>query len=563
MEEEGGFDYRWVYGLERLSVKITSEGTNWWGQHVTEDILKDYTHQDRMGSTVNLSDQFGRVVGRADYNEWGEITYREALSISSSYRRIYPQLNYTGYDWDDVLGMYYAKARFYSADDKRFVAMDPIKGSVVAPLSLVSYLYCVDNPLRYVDPLGLELVGVNRVEFFLSSPSNFDIDASTMDVRYKNQELLVNLKDIMDAYGFKPGTGAGPNIYSNDKNVYLKFSDDRSQIFAASTSNYMRQKREENSMIPMLWNLPRYSTSMNPLLDPSYALTPLRRSMISEIDGTQYVNLDYFVKLMCSMGDSRSVDFPQWTISHYAISRAIEQYKLNDVQANMLLKANEYYRQNVELQNWTTVFAFEGAGAMFDEEGKKYGPWGDYHPYGQFNAMMVSVDQKGNILALSKNGSTLPDKPEKGKGTIFEGIYNLRDWMHETRSSNYAAATLNEAGKISSYKDKTDAFSWVINFHTAGISTEPNGWSEGCILVFEDDYIEFGIKTGFLTDDSNTFSQSGWGVIHTQLTEKYRKGFNGKIVIDRTVLYNLLIQDVEANKETLEFYFGSNWRAKE
>ena len=51
--------------------------------------------------------------------------------------------------------MYYAKARFYSADDKRFVAMDPIKGSITDPLSLVSYLYCVNNPLRYVDPLGL------------------------------------------------------------------------------------------------------------------------------------------------------------------------------------------------------------------------------------------------------------------------------------------------------------------------------------------------------------------------------------------------------------------------
>ena len=44
------------------------------------------------------------------------------------------------------MGMYYAKARFYSADDKRFVAIDPIKGQITDPLSLVSYLYCVDNP---------------------------------------------------------------------------------------------------------------------------------------------------------------------------------------------------------------------------------------------------------------------------------------------------------------------------------------------------------------------------------------------------------------------------------
>ena len=62
MEEEGGFDDRWVYGLDKLSVKITSEGTNWWGQNVKTDILKDYLHQDRLGNTTNLTDKFGRVV---------------------------------------------------------------------------------------------------------------------------------------------------------------------------------------------------------------------------------------------------------------------------------------------------------------------------------------------------------------------------------------------------------------------------------------------------------------------------------------------------------------------
>ena len=37
------------------------------------------------------------------------------------------------------------------------MAMDPVKGQIVEPLSLVPYVYCVDNPLRWVDPLGLRL----------------------------------------------------------------------------------------------------------------------------------------------------------------------------------------------------------------------------------------------------------------------------------------------------------------------------------------------------------------------------------------------------------------------
>ncbi|WP_289299236.1 RHS repeat-associated core domain-containing protein, partial [Xylanibacter rodentium] len=74
---------------------------------------------------------------------------------TSAYRRIYPEANYTGHDWDDVLGMFYAKARFYDPAAKRFVAMDPVKGDVFEPMTLVPYIYCEDNPLKYVDPMGL------------------------------------------------------------------------------------------------------------------------------------------------------------------------------------------------------------------------------------------------------------------------------------------------------------------------------------------------------------------------------------------------------------------------
>ena len=205
MHEEGGFDYRWVHGLDRLSVKITSEGTNWWGQNVKQDILKDYTHQDRMGSTTNMTDKFGRIVGRADYNEWGEITYKEALSITSAYRRIYPEANYTGHDWDDVLGMFYAKARFYDPAAKRFVAMDPVKGNVTDPMSLVPYIYCVDNPLKYVDPLGL--LKVDNITI------NSAVEGNVLNRNFSSKDTYIHISDalsILARMGIYVNYEAGP-----------------------------------------------------------------------------------------------------------------------------------------------------------------------------------------------------------------------------------------------------------------------------------------------------------------------------------------------------------------
>lgn len=67
---------------------------------------------------------------------------------------------YTGYRYDDILDVYFAKARMYDAGDKRFTARDLVKGSVGAPLTLAAYTYVLDNPLKWVDPRGLEIARV-------------------------------------------------------------------------------------------------------------------------------------------------------------------------------------------------------------------------------------------------------------------------------------------------------------------------------------------------------------------------------------------------------------------
>lgn len=61
--------------------------------------------------------------------------------------------------------MYYAKARFYDAHDRRFTAVDPIldpsgydlREYVQNPVQLVQYLYVQNKPLVYIDMLGEDL----------------------------------------------------------------------------------------------------------------------------------------------------------------------------------------------------------------------------------------------------------------------------------------------------------------------------------------------------------------------------------------------------------------------
>jgi len=71
-----------------------------------------------------------------------------------------------------VLGIYYAKARMYDPGDRRFMAADPIMGNVRNPQTLNLFVYCLDNPLKYIDPLGELSISysASKLIYWIKSP---------------------------------------------------------------------------------------------------------------------------------------------------------------------------------------------------------------------------------------------------------------------------------------------------------------------------------------------------------------------------------------------------------
>lgn len=166
MEHEvNGLDYRYVYGNERLSVNISpiENGSG----HIVESgavgqQIRLYYHQDLRGTVDYLTSPVSqKVESWTHYNEWGEITHNAVLKCGQ--RELDLVKHYATHDFDVVLNMYYAKARMYDAENRRFTSLDPIMdGSVydiseqvTDPMMFTQYLYVKENPLRWVDPLGL------------------------------------------------------------------------------------------------------------------------------------------------------------------------------------------------------------------------------------------------------------------------------------------------------------------------------------------------------------------------------------------------------------------------
>jgi len=151
--ELNGLEYRYVYGNDRLSVNITGVDTSAGNLIEKVNQIRLYYHMDYLGTADYLtSPMTGKVESWTHYNEWGEITHNAVLKCGQ--RELDMVKRYATHDYDSVLGMYYAKARFYDAQNRRFVEIDSVKGNIMEPMSMVQYLYVINNPTNYIDILG-------------------------------------------------------------------------------------------------------------------------------------------------------------------------------------------------------------------------------------------------------------------------------------------------------------------------------------------------------------------------------------------------------------------------
>jgi len=128
----------YVYGLDRLA-------------QVDGENRAEYFLYDGLGSVIALSDHKGEVTARYDYDEFGNPLGGKRFGLKPD-ATIF---GFTGELWDEEAGLLYLRSRHYDPQTGRFLTKDPYPGGLDNPLSLHPYLYCGNNPVIYIDPLGL------------------------------------------------------------------------------------------------------------------------------------------------------------------------------------------------------------------------------------------------------------------------------------------------------------------------------------------------------------------------------------------------------------------------
>jgi RHS repeat-associated protein len=131
-----------------------------------------YYHNNPVGAPLKTSSNYRNVTWNAQLDPFGK-----AQSINPT---ITQNLRFPGQYYDAETGWHYNMQRYYDPDTGRYLQSDPIglRGGVN------TYAYVGNNPLRYIDPLGLytEVVVWNSVG--IGSSSYGHISTNINDTNY-------------------------------------------------------------------------------------------------------------------------------------------------------------------------------------------------------------------------------------------------------------------------------------------------------------------------------------------------------------------------------------------
>ncbi len=104
-----------------------------------------FFHSDHLGSSSLVTDLSGNVAQHIEYVPFGEVFVEERNnSWSTPYK-------FNAKELDEETGLYYYGARYYNPRTSVWLSVDPLAEDYPG---IGAYVYCLDNPVKLIDPDG-------------------------------------------------------------------------------------------------------------------------------------------------------------------------------------------------------------------------------------------------------------------------------------------------------------------------------------------------------------------------------------------------------------------------
>lgn len=153
--------YAGAMEIETLSGTVQSQKTYWpngLGVEIDKPLRPtdlNWTHQDRIGSIVAISDASGNIVEKLAYDSWGK---RRGLNGADDPTNVIDGIKdnkgFTGHEMLDKLDLVHMNGRVYDPLVARFMSADPFIQDPEHSQSYNRYTYVWNNPTNLTDPTG-------------------------------------------------------------------------------------------------------------------------------------------------------------------------------------------------------------------------------------------------------------------------------------------------------------------------------------------------------------------------------------------------------------------------
>ncbi|MBP7496740.1 MAG: hypothetical protein KA792_03655 [Bacteroidales bacterium] len=148
-----------------------------------------YALTDHLGSITGLVNENGELAEEYSYDAWGR---RRKPDKWTDYTVIEPTLisrGYTGHEHLDMFGLINMNGRLYDPLLGRMLSPDNFVQSPMFSQSYNRFAYCVNNPLKYIDPSGENYSGGNPWTWFINLIRDL---FTSSEYRNRNNYIMLN-----------------------------------------------------------------------------------------------------------------------------------------------------------------------------------------------------------------------------------------------------------------------------------------------------------------------------------------------------------------------------------
>ncbi len=217
--EKGTEKHDYVYANGKLWCEIVTKG------NTTKTY---YHHTDHLGTTICITDSTGKVIWECEHEAFGKCITKSSNTFTP---------NFTGKFLDEITNLYYFNARWYDAETGRFITEDPVRDG------MNWFVYCRNNPLKYIDPMGLSTTLDDFAYQQRTENSPYKKEGPQDQEKY-NKSFNMEVEYALRNQGYSP-TGIWNNIISPsiDYNVFALFNFDFGRDFMYDANQSWKNKQ--------------------------------------------------------------------------------------------------------------------------------------------------------------------------------------------------------------------------------------------------------------------------------------------------------------------------------